>query len=285
MTKGKPLPPANNLGALQGPLAIFGGPYSNLQATETLKDHLSKTFAPNQIICTGDIVAYCANPKETTDLIKDWGIHCIQGNVEAQLSSDSESCGCNFVDGSLCETLSDGWFNFAKEELPRSLKDWMGKLPVHLTFEFSGLKFRVIHGGLFETSKFVFKSTPLEQKLSELDAAGCDVILSGHSGIPFSDSLGKRKAWINAGVIGMPPNDGDARLWYLTIEKLGEQVVFKHHSLPFDNQQASKDMTERSLPSEYAETLVTGIWPCTAILPDIETGQSGKPLRLGPVSI
>src|SRR5262245_29920450 len=55
---------------------IFGGPYSNLQATEAVlvaAKRLKITRA--HIICTGDMAAYCGDPVATMDLVRDSGIH------------------------------------------------------------------------------------------------------------------------------------------------------------------------------------------------------------------
>ena len=57
-----------DLGVLNAPLALFGGPYSNAQATAALFDKVAQHgVAPRSVICTGDVVAYCANPRETID--------------------------------------------------------------------------------------------------------------------------------------------------------------------------------------------------------------------------
>ena len=66
------------------PLLAFGGPYSHLQATEAmLAEARRRGIAPGNIICTGDVVAYAANPEETAQLIRGAGIHVVAGNCEA----------------------------------------------------------------------------------------------------------------------------------------------------------------------------------------------------------
>ena len=64
----------NDLGDLQGPLLIFGGPYGNLAATQALRHRAEIAgFKPEQIICNGDLVAYCGEPSQTVELIRDLG--------------------------------------------------------------------------------------------------------------------------------------------------------------------------------------------------------------------
>ncbi len=89
---------------LGGKILVFGGVYSNLQALETLQKVAEKEgISPDNIICTGDIVGYCAQPSECLDAIEKWGIHAIQGNVEENLLSGNDDCGCNFRGGGRCE--------------------------------------------------------------------------------------------------------------------------------------------------------------------------------------
>lgn len=96
-----------NLGTLKGPLLVFGGVYSNLQALEALQKQAQQLGIPaSNIICTGDVVAYCAEPETCVQQIRAWGIHCIAGNVEIQLSTGQENCACDFVAGGRCDTFS-----------------------------------------------------------------------------------------------------------------------------------------------------------------------------------
>ena len=49
------------------PILVFGGPYSNLRATQAMRARAEELgIPPSSTICTGDVVAYCAEPEETT---------------------------------------------------------------------------------------------------------------------------------------------------------------------------------------------------------------------------
>lgn len=51
-------------------MAIFGGPYSNLEATRAFFDTAAQLgIPPARIVCTGDVVAYGADAAATTALI------------------------------------------------------------------------------------------------------------------------------------------------------------------------------------------------------------------------
>lgn len=259
-------------------LFLFGGCYSNLQATQRIKEIADGIgFSPDQIICTGDIVGYCAQPEETVQLIMNWGIKSIAGNVEIQLRSGEMDCGCNFEEGSRCDTFSRQWFPYAKERLSATSVNWMNTLPNSMKFTIAGKKFHVLHGGTDDISEFIFESTPIDRKLAIFEQTKADVIIAGHSGIPFEQEIvannGLEKRWINPGVIGMPANDGTARCWYGILDL----KTFDYQLKAFDyaNETASNLMIMNKLPNEYAKTLVTGIWDNCDILPSEETLKQG----------
>lgn len=264
-----------NLGTLAGPLLIFGGPYSNLQALETIQQLAHDEQIPAQnIICTGDIVGYCAQPDECLQLVKDWGIHAIQGNVEQNLIGGADECGCNFTEGGRCDTFSRTWFPYAVRSVAAESVHWLGTLPLQLRFTYAGRRVVVVHGSAQTISEFIFQSTPWAVKEETFAATGADVVLAGHAGLPFADrQAGKR--WLNAGVIGMPANDGTPRVWYLMLNDTDGAFRYSFHSFTYDSQTANQLMLANSLPPTYAQTLLTGIWDNCEILPEAEKQVQG----------
>ena len=258
---------------IKGPLMVFGGPYSNLHALQALRAVAeSKGYAPNQIICTGDIVAYCAFPQECISFIADWGIHCIAGNVELNIKNDVDDCGCNFEDGTRCDLFSKQWFPYAKENITNEGVEFISQLPEYLKFEYAGKKIGVLHGSFQNTSEFIFKSTAAKIKRAILEDFDVDVVIGGHCGLPFIDHY-EDKMWLNPGVIGMPANDGDVRTWYAEINN---ELEYSFERLEYDFENAHDAMLSKGLVPSYAKTLKSGIWDNCDILPVVETMMQGK---------
>jgi predicted phosphodiesterase len=269
---------AADAGELTGKLLVFGGVYSNLQALEQLKKIADDAGIPPQnILCTGDVVGYCAQPEECVQAIKAWGIRAIAGNVEIQLRGGEDDCGCNFGEGSRCDLFSRQWYPYAQSKLSASSLSWMRQLPDHLRFIWTGRRVYLLHGSFFNTSEFVFRSTDWAVKQTNFDATGADLILAGHCGLPFSHEKNGR-LWLNAGVVGMPANDGTPRVWCMTLEPNGAETLFQHHPFVYDNVEAARRMRENKLPREYSETLLSGLWDNCEILPEAETAQRGAAL-------
>ncbi len=269
-----------NIGTLTGKVLLYGGVYSNLQALEKLKS-IAETagIPPENCICTGDVVGYCAQPEETVQLYKIWGTHGIAGNVEKQLSDGAEDCGCDFREGSRCDSFSQLWYPYAQSKLTKNSLEVLADLPDHITFYYAGKKATVVHGSYHHISEFIFKSTPWEKKQTNFEETGSDLIIAGHCGLPFN-SQKDSKLWLNPGVIGMPANDGNTEVWYAILDDSDGSFQFEHHTFAYNYKLTSELMNNGLLPEEYARTIVTGIWDNTEILPAFESGLQGFGVKL-----
>lgn len=260
------------------PLLLFGGVYSNYEAVETLQKIAEKeAIPPSQIICTGDIVGYCADPEPSVKLVEKWGIHSIAGNVEIQLRNGDDGCGCDFTVDSRCDFFARQWYPFAQKKVGNSSLEFMRQLPEFLQFNYCGKLCTVVHGSYFHTSEFIFKSTPWATKSRNFSETNSDVIIAGHCGLPFHD-LKNDKYWLNPGVIGMPANDGTTRVWYMILRPSAGEFTFEHKHFEFDYDETFARMLEEELPVAYAKTLSSGLWDNNDILPAEETLAQGKKL-------
>ncbi len=270
--------------ASTSPILVFGGPYSNFRASEAMRAEAQRLQIPaSQTICTGDVVAYCAEPEETTALIRDWGCHVIAGNCEEQLAEGAPDCGCGFVEGTACDLLAKGWYPFANARISAASRAWMGSLPKALRFSIGETRFRVVHGGVSVVNRFLFGSQigALGEELKQADA---DVVIAGHAGIPFTARIGA-KTWFNPGVIGMPANDGTAEIWYGLVTSTGGGIKLSTHRLGYDAPSAAAAMRRWGYADGYARSLVTGVWPSFDVLPNAEVDQTGRRLRARSITL
>lgn len=254
-----------DLGVIDGQVLVFGGPYSNLQATEAV---LAEVLARGAYaICTGDVVAYCGRPAETVAAIRAAGCPVIAGNCEIQLAQRATDCGCGFEEGSACDLLSDGWYQFADRQITDQDRNWMRNLPDIITFVQWGVRYGVIHGGVRDVARFLWSTSPenafdAEHLALEAIVGRVDHVIAGHSGIPFKRRVNHGE-WTNAGVIGMPPHDGSRNTAFMTLE--AGQVSL--HRLSYDVDAAVRDMEAVGLTQGYHTALRTGHWPSEDVLP------------------
>lgn len=269
-----------HIGTKNGKLLLFGGVYSNLQALEKLISIAEvEGIAPENCISTGDITGYCAQPEETIQLFRKWGALSIAGNVELQLANDGEDCGCDFKKGSRCDGFSKMWFPYTKGHLSKDSLKWISKIPLNISFDYGAKNFTVVHGTYANVSEFVFESTPDHIKETCFEATQSDVIIAGHCGLPFHQTV-QDKLWLNPGVIGMPANDGTTRVWYMLLEMEKGEIKYTHRSFEYDFTTAQQLMFKKHLPEAYADTLSSGLWDNMEILPEPEKRLKGIPIYL-----
>ncbi len=257
-----------DLGRLEGPVWLFGGACSNLQATLALLARARGAGVEGaRIVSTGDAVGYGADPEPVLAALKRAGVAAIAGNVERQLARGADECGCGFGPGSTCAALSRGWYAHADARLGRAWRDWMAALPDWLVFDCAAGRFAVVHGGAEDISRFLWPSAPeaeLAAEIARLEArlGRLDGVIAGHCGLAFERRVGPHR-WINAGALGLPPHDGRPATRFAVLEARGLRLC----RLDYDFRAAARAMQAAGLGPEYARTLVTGIWPDEAILP------------------
>lgn len=268
----------NDLGELSGPLAICGGIYGNLEALKAFLELTDSLGIPgDHIIHTGDIVAYCADPRPCVEQIISREIHNIKGNVEESLAFNADDCGCGFEEGTACDVLSNQWYAYVDAEIGTEHRKWMSDLPVQLSFRYHDRRVRVLHGSNSEVNEFVFPSTPGARYERMFHETGADIVIAGHSGLPYTLNRGDR-IWHNSGALGMPANDGTPRVWCSLIVPDGQNVRIEHLALSYDFQTAHLKMVQAGLPHGYATALKSGLWPSLDCLPEKEKAATGIPI-------
>ncbi len=256
-----------DLGSLRGEVLLFGGPYSNLQASRALL-HRAETLAipPERRICTGDVIAYGADPAETLALWRGQA-QIVAGNCERQIAAGAENCGCGFAPGSACEISARAWFAQARAAIPPAVRRALGALPEVIAFRHGGRRYAVIHGGLSAVARYLWPVSPeadFAQEIELLQArlGPLDAVIAGHCGIAFERRIGAVR-WINAGVIGMPPNDGSRQGEYAVLGRDGLRFA----RLDYDAPAARRAMIAAGLTQGYHDALISGWWPSEDILP------------------
>jgi predicted phosphodiesterase len=268
---------------MDGPVLVFGGPYSNLEATEAVLEAARRRGVPSRrIVCTGDVVAYGADAQATVAAVRAAGISIIMGNCEESLAAGAEDCGCGNAAGSACDALAAARYAHADRTLDDESRRWMADLPRRLDIVLGGRRLAVIHGSPRQINRFIFASTPAAVKCEELTAAGVDGVIAGHCGLPFTMTIDGR-LWHNAGAVGLPANDGTPRGWFSVLSPTADGIAVEHCALDYDFAAAARKMREARLPEGYAVALESGLWPSCDVLPPAERTMEGTALVPGRV--
>ncbi len=119
------------------------------------------------------------------------------------------------------------------------------------------MRVQLVHGSPRKINEYLFADRPDATLERLLDMAEADVLVCGHTHMPYHRILPSGRHVVNAGSVGKP-KDGNPQACYLVLEaKNGNpSVTFKRVS--YDVERAAKAIESSDMPNEYAEMLRTG---------------------------
>lgn len=253
--------------AHDGPVAVFGGVYSNHRALRAVLED-ARDRGAEAFYCLGDLGAFGPNPDRVPPLLLDAGATVVRGNYDDSLARGLEDCQCGYTDPKdnyYAQISYDYTFNNTSEDW----KDWMADLPPHGRFHLEEYEVYLCHGSPRRTNEFLWESTTpdhfLDALMHDYDA---DVILATHTGMHWHRRLPGNRHFINVGVIGRPANDGNQHVWASLIQAQDGRLSVDFVPIHYDNRRLAREMEEEGLPDEFVETIRTGWWTsCLEVLP------------------
>lgn len=253
-----------DFGQRDAPLLAAGGILSNAEALEAFAAIAGAT----PVVLTGDLAGYCADPARVWAQVRALGWPVVAGNVERQIASDADNCGCGFSPGSVCDRLSAEWYAHARRAAKEEDRAWMASLPDIGVVTVDGRRHAVLHGGATNIARYVWPTSHVDDFRREIAAIKAavgevDAVIAGHSGIAFQREI-DGVLWINAGALGMPPHDARPETRFAEIGGGGAVI----RRLSYDHSGARQAMGEAGLDQGYDAALSTGIWPSEDVLPD-----------------
>lgn len=257
-----------DLGSFSGPVVAYGGALGNLAALGALLREATRAGVPApQVIATGDLAGCCAQGAECVAATRAFGGPVVAGNIERQLAAGASDPGCGFAPGSTPERLSASWWAHTDAQIGRATRDWMEALPDIAVFAHEGRRFAVLHGGVTDIALGLWPTSPeaeFRREITALAAAAgpVDGVIAGHCGVAFERVI-DGVHWINAGAIGLPPNDGRRAGRYMRLDADGARLL----RLDYDPTPAFTAMVAAGLTQGYDLALMTGHWPCEEALP------------------
>lgn len=193
-------------------VALFSDIHGNLPALEAATAAALEAGV-SRFVISGDLVGSGPFPRETVDFIRERDdVDVIRGNVDRKVvkagGKSKKKLQKRLYKGRT-EVRNRAWTAL---QLSNSHLEWLSDLPTCLELCFEGVRVYVFHGSPWGDTDYVYPSiTPegLRRKLEPLDGAKPDLLVSGHSHIPFTKPVNDMIV-VNCGSLGRPA-DGDPR--------------------------------------------------------------------------
>ena len=250
-------------------LAAFGGVYSNHAALAAVLDDIAARGA-GIVRCLGDLGGFGPHPDRSAERMRASGIPMLRGNYDDSIGHDRRDCACGYTDPR-DRRFAQISYDYTVARTSATHKQWLRGLPEQERMTLDGRRVLFCHGSPRRVNEFLWESACSDAFLEWLcETYAADVIVCGHSGLPWHRALPSGRHVVNVGAIGRPANDGRTGAGYAEIA-LGEVVGVEFRRVDYDVEPFAAEMEAEALPPEFVATIRSGWWTtCLENLPGRE---------------
>jgi putative phosphoesterase len=236
-------------------ITVFGDIHGNLPALEAVFADMEARGAEN-LYCLGDLVGYGVWPNEVTAAIREREIPTIMGNYDQGVGHDSDDCGCAYRTAE-AQALGERSIAWSNAHTSAENKAYLRELVANIPLQLGDLKVLLVHGSPRKLNEYLYEDRPEAGLERIMDGANADVLVCGHTHLPYHRLLGSGRHVINAGSVGKP-KDNDPRACYVTLAADGRDLTVEFIRVAYDVEKAAQAIEATDMPDEFAEMLRQG---------------------------
>ena len=234
-------------------IAVFSDIHANIHALEAVLRNIERQ-RPARVFCLGDLVGYGAYPNEVIERLRELEIPTIMGNYDDGVGYERGECGCAY------QTPEDRQrghqsIEWTTRTVTPQNKAFLRALPLNLEVNRNGIHVKLVHGSPRRINEYLYEDRPLATFEKVLEAAGSDILVCGHTHLPYHRIIAGRHV-VNDGSVGKPKH-GDPRACYITLTLNGRPEV-EFHYVEYDFEAAATAVEAVGLPREFADALRFG---------------------------
>ena len=219
-------------------VAIISDLHGNYEALRSLSEKYDELWV------LGDLVNYGPEPAAVVDFIERNGTIVVRGNHDHAIGYDVDPrCTARY------QKMADVTRKYTASVLNKHQKEYLRQLPLNLELQRQDTRFYVCHA---RPSDPLYGYCPEESQewVQELQHVRADVLLVGHTHIPFVRRIGDRSV-VNPGSLGQPKtgkSDACYALW--------EDGLFQLKSFAYPVQETVDRLKALGFPSDVEKDLI-----------------------------
>ena len=234
-------------------IAVISDIHANATALKAVIKHI-KEQSIDEIIFLGDLVMNGPHPKETLEIMKRISpLVWIKGNTDSWFNEIE----INFIPRGENEKRMYSIFRYANNHLtPQDIELLLSKAD-NQNIEIAGVNILCVHGSNLSDMEQLGVMTPIETFEKITNEIGADVLLCGHSHLPYYASFNGKKI-INVGAVSLSM-DEEPLASYGVLDIDQRVISYTNYKVPYDIQQVLMDATRGKLPNldVYTRRLTT----------------------------
>jgi putative phosphoesterase len=236
-------------------ITIISDIHANIHALDAVLEDIERQGFENRY-CLGDLVGYGVFPNEVVERIGSEEIPTIMGNYDLGVGSNSDDCGCAYRDA-FSEALGKRSIAWTNNHTSDDNKAFLRGLESRIPLKMGDLDVLLVHGSPRKINEYLFEDRPDASLERLMDGARVDVLVCGHTHLPYHRILPSGRQVINAGSVGKP-KDGDPRACYLTLAMVDGKLASEFQRVPYPVAEAMEAIRQTEMPHEYAGMLLEG---------------------------
>lgn len=236
-------------------VTIFGDIHGNLPALEAVFQDMETRGLAN-LYCLGDLVGYGTFPNEVVEAIRERNIPTLMGNYDQGVGNSSDDCGCAYrtAEAKALGERSIAWSNAYTTDANKAL---LHELPMQIPVELGDLRVMLVHGSPRKVNEYLYEDRPDNSFERLLDLVETDVLVCGHTHLPYHKVLPSGRHVINAGSVGKP-KDNDPRAGYVVLRANGRGLEVEFIRVEYDVEKTAQAIEATDMPDEFAALLRSG---------------------------
>lgn len=235
---------------------IFGDIHGNLAALEAVFADMDARGLQNRY-CLGDLVGYGTLPNEVIERVRSQGIPTLAGNYDLGVGASSDDCGCAYTtdEDRARGEQSIAWTNAHTTE---ANKAYLRGLAEHIPLQLGGLKVLLVHGSPRKVNEYMYEDRPNSYFERVLDGVDADVVVCGHTHLPYHKVLPSGRQVVNAGSVGKP-KDNNRDACYVVLHATGADLRAEFIRVPYDVERTARAIEAADgMPDHFADLLRAG---------------------------
>ena len=223
-------------------IGLISDVHSNIVALKAVLEELDE-LEVKIILHAGDIVRYNPYPDETIDLFKKKKIVSILGNHDRAFITGDTSDFNPYAAAAM---------EWTRNAASQDSLNYILRLKDTVTIVVNGERIVLFHKSPNNFQEYICPGDVTPDLLSNING---DVLVLGHTHIPFIMDYGTRGLVVNPGSVGQP-RDGNPDASFAVLDTVTRKI--EHKRTKYDVEKVIQDMLEAHLPEELAYRLRAG---------------------------
>ena len=201
--------------------------------------------AYDELWVLGDLVNYGPDPAAVIDFVKAKSTVTVRGNHDHSIGYDVDPrCGARY------QKMAETTRQYTASVLNKNQKEFLRELPLHVELQRQDKRFYLCHA---KPSDPLYGYCPEESDdwIREVDSVPADVLLVGHTHIPFIRRIGDRVV-VNPGSLGQPKT-GKPEACYA----VWQDGIFELKSFSYPVDETVGKLQALSFPQDVEKDLIT----------------------------